>query len=467
MNFVELPLDQSVCYGNVELKPASGTLPQRLTIEKLVKRYVISGSYDTFYVFLEGNRMWMTRSRTGGTYPWLVEVDPETLNILQQRTDNELANYQIFGKDASYLYLWSGNYIKKVRLSDFGTELTSAAVVGNVYCPPFLALNAIYCGTGWPGILRKISKADLSIIEDFGSVLNYRISNIYTEDEDIFWAWRYIEFAKYSKSSDKILWSKKQYGETDDLANSNFYFSSSPPDFLMLRKKFDGNFCIVAGLKILFYDAETCENRKLIILPSKVGRFDGYEGVPSSYCLSFDMSESYIAYFPFKGIWGYYTQEPIFVIRWGDNTFSNSYAEFTKDLLPGSVLKKIIVEGGFSKGYSDSYADAQQIRVQYWDGTGWVEYDLDALPDINLQTNQVKIRIGLQDRYLASDRFPYVSKVGILYDPPYDTTPPAKPEGISVDLPPSRPTGLNIEEASDGGGLLPPPQPPLPPLPKR
>jgi len=34
----------------------------------------------------------------------------------------------------------------------------------------------------------------------------------------------------------------------------------------------------------------------------------------------------------------------------------------------------------------------------------------------------------------------------MIYEPAFDTTPPAMPTGFVIDIPPSRPGGLKIEE---------------------
>jgi len=417
LNLTNLDLTNATLNGNVELLTAKGTLPQRLGIEKLIQIYKYPAGYmNEFKVLYDAydNCIWVNKWGIGSYIQTVLrKIDMNTMEVIGSNAGNQWANQTIVATDANYLYLEYASRLEKYRKSDFGLEAScdfqlgasgfiqgSGYFLDNYYYRP----HRIYDG-GWYVRVNKINLDTMLVEEDFGarniSVIN---ESIFTDDhENFYFIVNYYgtRFYHYIKSSDTASYISKSGAELSTVQGGIYlgcYFLGSLSAGDLMAVSSSG-----LGIRFLRSDGTNLE----------VCRYIGkLYGDIYNYINSFVITPNYY----FISVFNSYadtTDGNIIRIKRADNTFTNSYAEW--DVSNISRIRKIIVNGGFSRGYGDSYAEGKQIQVEYWNGSSWIEYDIDAIPDISEDVK--KIRIGLQDRYLGNDRLPYVSGISVLNEP--------------------------------------------------
>lgn len=431
-----LSLDDATLHGNVELKSAVGTLPERLTIEKMISTYNLNDPVNS------GSRsLWLTNGKLFIIYNGYApngnirRFNPDTMMQEASQVDSSLNGYRIFGADDTYIYAWKGYDVKKIYQSDLTVAATFTGIRQHAYgAPVILYGDYLYNTTSAvsPTMCKVFSKVDGSFVEEF-ELTTYNYNSILGTPDGEYFYYGYTALYRYQKSTQESILIT---GQGHDLSGNfkmdygNPVAGENTPDRVYM---YGGRIWYFTGRYMLSFAYDGSDVKVEFMLPVKTDFLMYVEGQAGCH-----WNDTYLFLSTVKGFMN------LIKILWGDNSFENSFAEW--DVSSISNIKKIIINGGFNKGYGDSYADAKNIKVSWFEGglmgQGWKEYDIDTMPNINWD-NIPKIKIGLKDRYLGNDRLPYISGLSVLCE---DTVAPAMPTNLVVDLPPNKPTGLELED---------------------
>lgn len=414
MQLQPLLLSEASLHGNVELKSAVGTLPERLTIEKLISIHSYTSGYDGMLMpYYHGGYLWMTRGYAGSN-PTVRKINPDTMEILDEIYHPGLAGdeHAIIGADDNYLYIQpeKGDKLFKVRKSDLGIETlhTFDITYGSFGCyyNGKIYKHIYYSDGGNKGKIEVIDCATMTKDTEFGNGVVYPYCrSIITDDAENFWQFGSTSLHHYEKTPNTdtpTYYGGYQFSLNDanpssyptNLGIDNDYLYVQGFNFLHKIAKADGS--IVERIDYLTKVGDYNVGVITYYMPSFFVRNDTYQ-----WMAMFTNSDAYIGL--------------ILRIRYADNVFENSYCEWDVSSIPS--ITKIIVHGGFHKGYNNTYVEtnAEQIKVEYYKDGGWNEYDIDTMP--LLSGTIEKVKVGLKNEYLTDDRFPYISYIAVVSEP--------------------------------------------------